>query len=603
MKGDRVFVFIEPITESGWYHGVRKPSSLAKGEGFLFSQDAENGAQLRSRLARRPQRTPEGTPPALVSPAALLSAILSILCADICRREASIMTRMIRIFDTTLRDGEQSPGASMNVEEKIMIAKQLARLNVDIIEAGFAYSSPGDFEAVRRIANEVEGPTICSLARARPEDIDRAWDALKGAPKVRIHTFLSTSDIHLKHQFRMTREEALKRAVDMVQRARGFVEDVEFSPMDASRSDPSYLCDVVQAVIDAGAGTVNIPDTVGYTTPQEFGRLIRTIRERVKNIDRAVISVHCHNDLGLAVANALAAVAEGAGQVECTINGIGERAGNASLEEVVMGLRTRKDSYGADTAIITEEISKTSRLVSKITGMVVQPNKAIVGANAFAHTSGIHQDGLLKEKSTYEIMRPESIGLTQSKMVMGKLSGRHAFRQRLEELGYKLTETEINHAFERFKRLADHKKEIYEEDLEVIVSEEMAKIDQQFVLTSLMVESGTGKVPTAMVELEMTGRSAKQSGTGDGPVDAVYRTIAAMTQTKSRLLSYSVKAITGGTDAQGEVAVRLEENGKTVTGHGADTDIIVASAQAYLSGLNKLAYWASKNRIYPETSA
>ena len=513
------------------------------------------------------------------------------------------MTRIIRIFDTTLRDGEQSPAASMNVEEKIMIAKQLARLKVDIIEAGFAYSSPGDFEAVRRIAGEIEGPTICSLARARPEDIDRAWDALKGAPKVRIHTFLSTSDIHLKHQFRMTREEALKRAVEMVQRAHGFVEDVEFSPMDASRSDASYLCEVVEAVIEAGACTVNIPDTVGYTTPQEFGRLIRTLRERVHNIDRAVISVHCHNDLGLAVANALAAVAEGAGQVECTINGIGERAGNASLEEVVMGLRTRKDAYGADTAIVTEEISKTSRLVSKITGMVVQPNKAIVGANAFAHTSGIHQDGLLKEKSTYEIMRPESIGLTQSKMVMGKLSGRHAFRQRLEELGYKLSETEINHAFERFKRLADHKKEIYEEDLEVIISEEIAKIDQQFVLTSLLIESGTGKVPTAVVELEIGGRSVKQNGTGDGPVDAVYRTIAAMTQTKSRLLSYSVKAITGGTDAQGEVAVRLEENGKTVTGHGADTDIIVASAQAYLSGLNKLAYWASKNRIYPETSA
>ena len=513
------------------------------------------------------------------------------------------MTRIIRIFDTTLRDGEQSPGASMNVEEKIMIAKQLARLKVDIIEAGFAYSSPGDFEAVRRIAGEIEGPTICSLARARPEDIDRAWDALKGAPKVRIHTFLSTSDIHLKHQFRMTREEALKRAVEMVQRAHGFVEDVEFSPMDASRSDASYLCEVVEAVIEAGACTVNIPDTVGYTTPQEFGRLIRTLRERVHNIDRAVISVHCHNDLGLAVANALAAVAEGAGQVECTINGIGERAGNASLEEVVMGLRTRKDAYGADTAIVTEEISKTSRLVSKITGMVVQPNKAIVGANAFAHTSGIHQDGLLKEKSTYEIMRPESIGLTQSKMVMGKLSGRHAFRQRLEELGYKLSETEINHAFERFKRLAHHKKENYEEDLEVIISEEIAKIDQQFVLTSLLIESGTGKVPTAVVELEIGGRSVKQNGTGDGPVDAVYRTIAAMTQTKSRLLSYSVKAITGGTDAQGEVAVRLEENGKTVTGHGADTDIIVASAQAYLSGLNKLAYWASKNRIYPETSA
>jgi 2-isopropylmalate synthase len=513
------------------------------------------------------------------------------------------MTRMIRIFDTTLRDGEQSPGASMNVEEKVMIAKQLARLNVDIIEAGFAYSSPGDFEAVKRIAGEVEGPTICSLARARPEDIDRAWDALQGAPKVRIHTFLSTSDIHLKYQFRMTREEALKRAVDMVQRARGFVADVEFSPMDASRSDPNYLCDVVQAVIEAGAGTVNIPDTVGYATPQEFGRLIRTIRERVANIDQAVISVHCHNDLGLAVANALSAVAEGAGQVECTINGIGERAGNASLEEVVMGLRTRKDSYGADTAIVTEEISKTSRLVSKITGMAVQPNKAIVGANAFAHTSGIHQDGLLKEKSTYEIMRPESIGLTQSKMVMGKLSGRHAFRQRLDELRYKLSEDELNHAFERFKRLADQKKEIYEEDIEVIVSEEIAKIDQQFALTSLLVESGTGKVPTAVVELEIAGRYAKQSGTGDGPVDAAYRTIAAMTQTKSRLLMYSVKAITGGTDAQGEVAVRLEEDGKTVTGHGADTDIIIASAQAYLNALNKLAHWASKSRIYPETSA
>jgi 2-isopropylmalate synthase len=331
--------------------------------------------------------------------------------------------------------------------------------------------------------------------------------------------------------------------------------------------------------------------------------LIRTIRERVNNIDQAVISVHCHNDLGLAVANALSAVAEGAGQVECTINGIGERAGNASLEEIVMGLRTRKDSYGADTAIVTEEISKTSRLVSKITGMVVQPNKAIVGANAFAHTSGIHQDGLLKEKSTYEIMRPESIGLIQSKMVMGKLSGRHAFRQRLEELGYQLSDAELNHAFERFKRLADQKKEIYEEDLEVIVSEEIAKVEQQFVLTSLMVESGTGRIPTAVVELDIAGRPVKQSGTGDGPVDAAYRTIAAMTHTKSRLLSYSVKAITGGTDAQGEVAVRLEENGKTVTGHGADTDIIVASAEAYLNGLNKLAYWASKNRIYPETSA
>jgi 2-isopropylmalate synthase len=504
------------------------------------------------------------------------------------------MTRMIRIFDTTLRDGEQSPGASMNIEEKVTIAKQLARLGVDIIEAGFAYSSPGDFEAVRQVAQEVEGPTICSLARAKKEDIDRAWEALKGAPKVRIHTFISTSDIHLKYQFRISREEALKRAVEMVQCARGYVDDVEFSPMDASRSEPSYLYEVLEAVIEAGAGTVNIPDTVGYASPQEFGLLIRGIGERVRNSGRAVISVHCHNDLGLAVANSLAAILEGAGQVECTINGIGERAGNASLEEIAMGLRTRKDFYKADTGIRTEEICKTSRLVSKITGMVVQPNKAIVGANAFAHTSGIHQDGLLKEKSTYEIMRPESIGLVQSRMVMGKLSGRHAFRQRLEELGYKPSDDEINRAFDRVKRLADQKQEIYEEDLEVIISEEIAKIQERVQLKTLYVESGTDQVPTATVELEIDGRLVKQTGTGDGPVDAAYRTIAAMTQTKSRLLTYSVKAITGGTDAQGEVSVRLEEGGKTAIGHGADTDIIVASARAYLNALNKLAYWASK---------
>jgi 2-isopropylmalate synthase len=506
------------------------------------------------------------------------------------------MTRMIRIFDTTLRDGEQSPGASMNLEEKVMIAKQLARLGVDIIEAGFAYSSPGDFEAVRQIARQVEGPTICSLARARPEDIDRAWEALKGAPKARIHTFLSTSDIHLKHQFRMTRKEALKRAVEMVERARGYVKDVEFSPMDASRSDVNYLCEVLEAVIAAGAGTVNIPDTVGYATPQEFGQLIATIRKKVKNSKKAVISVHCHNDLGVAVANSLAAIAAGAGQVECTVNGIGERAGNASMEEIVMGLRTRKDFYKADTRIRTEEIAKTSRLVSKITGMVVQPNKAIVGANAFAHTSGIHQDGLLKEKSTYEIMRPESIGLGQMQLVMGKLSGRHAFRKRLEDLGYKLTDEEVNQAFDRFKRLADQKKEIFEEDLETILSEQIRRIPERYVLKTLFAQSGTGQVPTATVELEIDGQVMKQTGTGDGPVDAAYRTIAAMTGTKSRLLQYAVKAITGGTDAQGEVSVRVEDAGKTTSGNGADTDIIVASAKAYLNALNKLAYWASKNQ-------
>jgi len=504
------------------------------------------------------------------------------------------MARMIRIFDTTLRDGEQSPGASMNVEEKVMVAKQLARLGVDIIEAGFAYSSPGDFEAVRRIAQEVEGPTVCSLARARPEDIDRAWEALKGAPKVRIHTFLSTSDIHLKHQFRITREQAKQRAVEMVQRARGYVDDVEFSPMDASRSDPAYLYEVIEAVIAAGAGTINIPDTVGYAVPQEFGALIKGICERVPNSKQAIISVHCHNDLGVAVANSLAAIVNGAGQVECTINGIGERAGNTSLEEIVMGLRTRTDFYQADTGVKTEEIAKTSRLVSKITGMVVQPNKAIVGANAFAHTSGIHQDGLLKDKTTYEIMRPESIGLVESQMVMGKLSGRHAFRQRLEELGYKLTDEEVNHAFERFKKLADQKKEIFEEDIEVIVSEELSKMADRITLTALRVSSGTNQVPTATVELEVDGKAMMQTGTGDGPVDAVYRTIAAITQTKSKLLMYVVKAITGGTDAQGEVSVRVQEDGRTVTGHGADTDIITASARAYLSALNKLAYLATK---------
>ncbi len=504
------------------------------------------------------------------------------------------MARMIRIFDTTLRDGEQSPGAAMNLEEKLMIAKQLARLNVDVIEAGFAYSSPGDFEAVRRIAQEVEGPVICSLARARPEDVDRAWEALRGAPKIRIHTFISTSDIHLKHQFRLTRDQARDRAVEMVQRAKGYLDDVEFSPMDATRSEPKYLYEVLEAVIEAGATTVNIPDTVGYAAPQEFGMLIRGIRENVPNIKKAIISVHCHNDLGVAVANSLAAIVEGAGQVECTINGIGERAGNASLEEIAMGLRTRKDFYGADTGIRTEEIVKSSRLVSSITGMVVQPNKAIVGANAFSHASGIHQDGFLKEKTTYEIMRPDTIGLGKSTLVMGKLSGRHAFRQRLEELGYKLTDEELGKAFERFKKLADQKKEVYEEDLEVILSEELRAVPETYKLRSLRVESGTNLVPKAEIELEIDGKPFRQIGNGDGPVDAAYRTIAIMTETKSTLLTYVVKAITGGTDAQGEVMVKVEEGSKTVIGHGSDTDIIVASAKAYLNALNKLVHWKTR---------
>ena len=510
------------------------------------------------------------------------------------------MTRTITIFDTTLRAGEQSPGASMNVEEKVLIARQLARLGVDVIEAGFAFSSPGDFEAVRRIANEVEGPVICSLARAKPGDVDRAWEALKGGHKVRIHTFISTSDIHLTHQFRLTRAEALARAVEMVERARGYVDDVEFSPMDATRSEETYLCEVLEAVIAAGARTVNIADTVGYATPQEFSQLIRAIQQRVPNIARAVISVHCHNDLGLSTANSLGAVAAGAGQVECTINGIGERAGNAALEEVVMALRTRKDVFAADTRIATEEIAKTSRLVSRITGMSVQPNKAIVGANAFAHESGIHQDGLLKEKMTYEIMRPDSVGAGKTHIVLGKHSGRHAFKAKLEELGYRPTEVELDQAFERLKRLADQKKEIFEEDLETIITEEMDRPEEAYRLVSLHVESGTETTPTATVELAMGEKTVKAVGKGDGPVDAAYRTIASLTQTKSRLASYVVKGIAGGTDALGEVTVTIEEDGKSVMGHGADTDIITASARAYLNALNKAAARAAKRGGEPK---
>ena len=497
--------------------------------------------------------------------------------------------RIIKIFDTTLRDGEQSPGASMNIQEKLMVAKQLAKLGVDIIEAGFAYSSPGDFEAIKTIGNEVEGPVICSLARAREEDIKRAWEALKDAPKKRIHTFHSTSDIHLKYQFRVSREEALKRSVEMVRLARSFVDDVEFSPMDATRTDVSYLCEVVEAVIEAGALTVNIPDTVGYSIPVEFGAMIKTLCDRVKNIDKAVIAVHCHNDLGLSTANSLAAVLNGAGQIECTINGIGERAGNCSLEEVVMALRTRRDIFNADTKINTEEIMRASRLVTKITGISVQPNKAIVGANAFAHESGIHQDGLLKEKSTYEIIRPESIGLYSAKLVLGKHSGRHAFKTRLKELGYVLTDEELNRAFERFKKLADQKKDIFDEDIEAVISEGVTKVPEFYSLVDLQIASGVNQKPTAAVKLKVGEDTIDRLEHGDGPVDAIYKAISAVTNTKSRLLKFEVKSITGGTDALGQVVVSLEEDDRSVSGHGADTDIIVAAAKAYINALNKLA--------------
>jgi 2-isopropylmalate synthase len=497
--------------------------------------------------------------------------------------------RIIKIFDTTLRDGEQSPGASMNVPEKLALAKQLTKLGVDIIEAGFAFSSPGDFEAIKTIGNEVEGPVICSLARAREGDIKRAWEALKDAPRRRIHTFHSTSDIHLKHQFRISREEAMKRSVEMVKLARSLVEDVEFSPMDATRTDVHFLCEVVEAVIDAGASTVNIPDTVGYSIPVEFGAMIKTIHDRVKDIDRAVISVHCHNDLGLSTANSLSAVLNGAGQIECTINGIGERAGNCSMEEVVMSLRTRSDIFHADTRINTEEIMRTSRLITKITGISVQPNKAIVGANAFAHESGIHQDGLLKEKTTYEIITPESIGLHSTKFVLGKHSGRHAFKTRLQELGYVLGEEELNSTFERFKRLADQKKDIFDEDIETLISQDVTKVPEVYSLIDLHVVSGINQKPTATVKLKIGENIIDKMEHGDGPVDATYKAIASMTDTKSHLLKFEVKGITGGTDALGEVVVSLEEDGRTVRGHGADTDIIVASAKAYINALNKLA--------------
>ncbi|MBI5196859.1 MAG: 2-isopropylmalate synthase [Nitrospirae bacterium] len=497
--------------------------------------------------------------------------------------------RIIKIFDTTLRDGEQSPGASMNVQEKVQLAKQLARLGVDIIEAGFAISSPGDFEAIKTIGAEVEGPVICSLARAKEEDIKRAWEALKDTPKKRIHTFHSTSDIHLKHQFRVSREEALKRSVEMVRLARSFVEDVEFSPMDATRSDVSYLCEVIEAVIEAGASTVNIPDTVGYTIPNEFGALIKAVCDKVKNIDKAVISVHCHNDLGLAAANSLSAVLNGAGQIECTLNGIGERAGNCSMEEVVMALRTRRDIFNADTKIHTEEIMRSSRLVTKITGISVQPNKAIVGANAFAHESGIHQDGLLKDKSTYEIITPETIGLHKTKLVLGKHSGRHAFKTRLKELGYELSDEELNIAFERFKKIADQKKDIFDEDIETLVSDEVTKIPETYSLIDLYITSGMSQQPTAAVKLKMGDELMEVTEHGDGPIDAIYKAIASVTDTKSSLLKFEVKSITGGTDALGEVIVSLEEDGKAVRGHGADTDIIIAAAKAYVNALNKLA--------------
>jgi 2-isopropylmalate synthase len=499
---------------------------------------------------------------------------------------------IIKIFDTTLRDGEQSPGASMNTAEKIEIARQLVRLGVDVIEAGFPISSPGDFESVRKISEEVgDAVVVCGLSRAVAKDIEAAADALKTAKRPRIHTGIGVSESHLKHKFKISREEALERAVVAVKLARSFVGDVEFYAEDAGRADPAFLYRMVEAVVKAGATVVNIPDTTGYTYPEEFGALIRGIRENVPGVDKVTLAVHCHNDLGMATANALAGVKNGAGQVECTVNGIGERAGNTAMEEVVMALRQRREYFGADTNINTKEIMRASRLVSSITGIVIQPNKAIVGANAFAHSSGIHQDGVLKERSTYEIIDPADVGAGGSSIILTARSGRHALKHRIAELGSDLPDAAFEKVYEAFLSLADKKKEVYDEDIEALISDKVKHITEVYALKSLKAESGTGLTPTAVVEMEVDGKAVKQTGHGDGPVDAVYRTIAAITGTKSKLEAYLVKGITGGTDAQGEVTVKVEEGGKKVAGHGADTDIIIASAKAYVNALNKLEFW------------
>ena len=501
------------------------------------------------------------------------------------------------IFDTTLRDGEQSPGASMTADEKMRIAKALERMRVDVIEAGFAIASQGDFESVKAIAGAIKESTVCSLARAKDADIDRAAEALKNAERARIHTFLATSPIHMQHKLRMSPDQVVEQVIHAVKRARNHVEDVEFSCEDAGRSEIDFLCRVIEAAIDAGARTINIPDTVGYAVPQQYGETIRQLIERVPNSDKAVFSVHCHNDLGLAVANSLAAVVQGARQVECTINGLGERAGNASLEEIVMAVRTRADFFDVDTGINTHEIVPTSRLVSSITGFPVQPNKAIVGANAFAHESGIHQDGVIKHRETYEIMRAEDVGWKTNRMVLGKLSGRNAFRQRLDELGITLSsEQELNEAFTRFKDLADKKHEIFDEDIQALVSDAKKFAEnERCMLVSLSVGSQTGETPLCKITITVDGEEKTTSAEGAGPVDATFKAIESIVDSGATLELFSVNAITSGTDSQGEVTVRLEKGGRIVNGHGADIDIVVASAKAYLDALNHIYSDAKEN--------
>jgi 2-isopropylmalate synthase len=509
------------------------------------------------------------------------------------------MTNQVIIFDTTLRDGEQSPGASMNIAEKLRLARQLEKLGVDVMEAGFPAASKGDFEAVKLISENIKYAQVAALARTSKADLDRAWEAVRPAAHPRIHTFIATSDIHLKHKLKMTRDQVVESAVEAVRYARKFTENVEFSAEDASRSDWDFLCQVYQAAIDAGATTVNLPDTVGYALPEEYARLITYLRENTPNMDKAVLSTHCHNDLGLATANTLAGIMAGARQAEVTVNGIGERAGNSSLEEVVMSLYTRKDLLGLTTRIKTEEIHHTSRLVSMITGIVVQPNKAVVGANAFAHEAGIHQDGVLKNRMTYEIMEPKTVGLDANRLVLGKHSGRHALKDKLLEMGYDLTQAELNKLFGKFKELADKRKELEDEDIEALVGEVILRVPDVYELDYLNVVSGTKVVPTATVRLKVRGKEVQSAGFGVGPIDATYNTIAKMVQSESKLLRFTVSAITGGMDAQGEVTVRLTEGGRVALGKGTDPDIITASAKAFLNGLNRLEHMKTDPSMIP----
>jgi len=493
------------------------------------------------------------------------------------------------IFDTTLRDGEQAAGGSLNLNEKLEIARQLEKLGVDVIEAGFPISSPGDFEAVKLIAGEVRGSIICGLARANPNDIDRAWEAIEGAAHPRIHVFVSSSDIHLMHVLKKNRDEILQLTRDMVARAKGYTDDIEFSPMDASRTEPAYLYQILQIAIEAGAKTLNIPDTMGYAIPEEFGRLIDGIFQKVPGIEKTVVSVHCHNDLGLAVANSLEAVRRGVRQVECTINGIGERAGNASLEEVVMAIKTRRDLFNLDTGIDTRQIYKTSRMVSELTGFSVQPNKAIVGANAFRHESGIHQDGVIKMPITFEIMDPKTVGVPSSSLVLGKLSGRHALRERLAELGYSLEDEDFARVFRAFKELADKKKEVTDRDIESLVAEEQRTVSEVYHLDRIQISCGDRGIPTASVVITGPGGEAlSDAALGSGPVDAAFKAIDKIVKVPNTLTEFSIKSITEGIDAIGEVLCRIESDGVTYTGRGADTDIIVASAKAYMNALNRL---------------